>query len=71
MTGIRTLGKDDDKFFTERSKYKKECSCGHSVSISPHTQKVVCHWCGKYVFRDNKAEFLYRLNEAKNKEVEK
>lgn len=71
MVGMRSFGKDDDKFFTERSKFKRKCKCGHTIPMSPNVKKLLCNWCGRYVFRDDKDEFLYRLNEAKNKEVEK
>lgn len=69
MVGMRSLGRDDDKFFSERTKYKRKCKCGHIIVMSPNVEKLLCYWCGKYVFRDSKDEFLYRLNEAKNKEV--
>ena len=39
------------------------CNCGHSINIPPHLDKVICSWCGNYVFRDKKTEFEYRMNE--------
>lgn len=39
------------------------CECGHRVVIPPHVDKIVCSWCGNYVFKDKKAEFEYRMNE--------
>lgn len=39
------------------------CKCSHSVIIPFGFDKVVCSWCGNYVFRDKKAEFKYRIKE--------
>lgn len=42
--------------------------CGHTVDII-HVKgdKVVCSWCHHFVFKDDKVEFLYRLNEKLKK----
>lgn len=64
---IRTV--QDSRYFAERSKFKRKCKCGHSTSISPTKEKVICSWCGSYIFANKRDEFLYRLNEAKSKEV--
>lgn len=55
------------KYAEEISKGKIKCRCGHSVIIPPNINKVICHWCGKYVFKDKKAEFEYRIKEQFNK----
>lgn len=59
--------KDIIKYVNEISKRKTKCKCGHSVAIPPNIDKLVCHWCGRYVFKDKKAEFEYRIKEIKNK----
>lgn len=41
-----------------------KCKCGHSVVVSSRIKKVVCNHCGRYVFRDKKDEFMYRLKEV-------
>ena len=41
-----------------------KCKCGHSVVVSNKIKKVVCNHCGRYVFRDKKDEFIYRLKEV-------
>lgn len=46
---------------------KIKCKCGHSISIPPHLDKVICDWCGVYVFRNAKAEFNYRTMEQLRK----
>ena len=33
---------------------KTMCKCGHSVFIPNHLEKIVCNWCGNYVFKDKK-----------------
>lgn len=41
-----------------------KCKCGHSVVVSNRIKKVVCNHCGRYVFRNKKDEFMYRLKEV-------
>ena len=55
--------KDDTKIFNMYAKYKKKCSCGHSVVINPSRDKIVCNYCGKFVFRSKEDEFKYRIKE--------
>lgn len=51
------------KYAEELSKGKVKCSCGHSVIMPPHYDKIICNWCGNYAFRNKKAEFEYRMQE--------
>lgn len=43
--------------------YKYYCKCGHSVIISPRKNKVLCNWCGHWVFKSEREEFKYRIGE--------
>lgn len=51
---------------------KTKCGCGHSVIIPPNLDKIICSYCGKYIFKNKKKEFEYRLKESmnKNKQIE-
>lgn len=40
------------------------CKCGHSVYIPCYVDKLICSHCGRYVFREKKEEFKYRLKEV-------
>lgn len=51
------------KYSEEINKGKIKCKCGHSVIIPPNVDKVICHWCHNYVFKDKKTEFEFRLKE--------
>lgn len=47
----------------ERTKSRKLCkNCGHSVLLGRKDQKICSH-CGVYVFKDDVAEFHYRIRE--------
>lgn len=39
----------------------KKCSCGHTVEFWTSQNRIICRWCGNYVFRTKKDEFLYRI----------
>ena len=56
---------DDTRYFEERAKYKIKCKCSHTVVIPPFKDKVLCSYCGRYVFRNKKDEFMFRLKSIK------
>ena len=62
-------GKQDNirKIHQERTDNTYKCKCGHSVEIRPYIKKTLCHWCNRWVFRDKKDEFMYRLEEQRKK----
>lgn len=41
----------------------KKCKCGHSVVLPIKREKIICKWCGCYIFKDEKTEFIYRTQE--------
>lgn len=57
---------DPIKYSRELLQKRIKCNCGHSIYIPPHMDKVICNWCGNYVFKDKKTEFSFRLKEATN-----
>lgn len=50
-----------DRMQEEYDKVKYKCKCGHKVVIPNWVDKQVCGWCGKYVFKNEKDEFKYRM----------
>lgn len=55
--------KEYDRLVEEESKLKHICKCGHRVIITNQQSKVLCDWCGNYVFKNKKEEFKYRMKE--------
>lgn len=53
----------DDKWYSNLQNnltpYKRTCKCGHVVHV--FKDKKICTFCGRYVFKDEKTEFLYRI----------
>ena len=37
------------------------CKCGHRVVIGKRG-KTFCYWCGSYVYRDKKAEYMDKMS---------
>lgn len=62
-------GKQDNvrKIHQERTDNTYKCKCGHSVEIRPYIKKALCHWCNKWVFKNKKDEFKFRLEEQRRK----
>lgn len=38
-------------------------NCGHSILFENKKNKILCNHCGRYVFKNKKTEFEYRLKE--------
>ena len=47
------------------AQFKVKCKCGHTVLISPVKSKILCSFCGNYVYRDKKIEFMEKLEYAR------
>lgn len=57
-----TTFKQDTKIFNSIAKCKVKCTCGHSI---PTTKpKVICSWCGNYVYKDKRLEFKEKLKKV-------
>lgn len=60
--------KEDTRRFQTYANIRRHCeNCGHSKTIPVFTDKMICEWCGNYVFRDEKTKFKFRLEQAKLK----
>lgn len=64
---IGTFKKEDDKWFNERAKNKITCHCGCRVIIPEKVDRIICRWCNKWVYKDEKTEFKYKLLEEKKR----
>jgi uncharacterized protein (DUF983 family) len=50
---------------------KKTCPhCGRKMHFYAFEKKdkILCDWCGRYVFKNKKAEYDYRMKELLNKQ---
>lgn len=52
------------KLFNDASARTRVCSCGHRVLLPIRKDKMICRWCGRYVFKDKRVEFIYRTKEG-------
>ena len=63
MTNVAIRYEDPQKYSDKIQQGRILCNCGHRIILPPKVDKVVCHWCGNYIFRNKKAEFEYRINQ--------
>ena len=52
------------KLFNDASARTMKCNCGHRVIMPIRKDKVICRWCGNYVFKNKRVEFIYRVKEG-------
>lgn len=63
--------REEDLISEVKRKMKKFCPhCGRRVHFYAFEKKgkQLCEWCGKYVFKDKKSEYDYRMNELLNRQ---
>lgn len=53
--------KDIIKLSDSQTKASIKCNCGHTILMPTKKDKIVCDWCGEYVFKDKETEFRYRM----------
>ena len=59
---------EDTKKIDFYSKNSTKCRCGHTNFLG-RKEKIVCSWCNKYVFKNKKDEFVYRIGELLKNEM--
>lgn len=59
-----------EKLYNIKSDSKVKCKCGHSIFLTNKYERIICDWCGRWVYKNKKVEFKYKLLEAKNKNKE-
>lgn len=55
--------KEDTKRIESFFENTIKCKCGHSIVFSSRTERMICNWCGNYVYKNAKSEFKYKMKE--------
>ena len=53
-----------DKVYENNRHY---CKCGHSVPIPPREDRVLCNYCGNWIYRTEEIEKQYKQVEFEKK----
>jgi ribosomal protein S27E len=60
--------KDKEKLYEKPTLYtltrrenQVKCKCGHTVEFWHGENKVLCNWCGDYVFKSKLEEIKHRM----------
>ena len=62
LTGMQVnMIKKESERTEAYSKIRRYCKCGHTVYVPKQFGKVVCDYCGRYVYYDEKEEFKDKL----------
>ena len=61
---------EDSKKIDFYTKNSTKCRCGHTNFLGSR-EKIVCSWCNKYVFKNERDEFIYRIGELLKNEFNK
>ena len=63
--------KELSRILNDITKSRIKCECGHSVLFPQKADRVICSWCGKYVYKNEQVEFKYKMKEKLYKEKRK
>jgi len=55
--------KELDKLYSRLQDDKVKCSCSHTLNIPHKNDRVCCNHCGRWVYKDKKTEFKYKMRE--------
>lgn len=55
---------EEQKISDKLQPYRKKCICGHSVYLI-NNPYMICSHCGRPIFRDEKAKFIYKVGGMK------
>lgn len=59
----------DKKMFKFYSENRYKCTCSHTVIIKPNETRVLCNYCGRWVYKDKKEMFKDRLRSKLNENI--
>ena len=66
MRNINTFS-DDINYFKRIAKSKRVCkNCGHTA-YNFKEDRIICSYCGKWIYKNDKIEFRYRMKEGLKK----
>lgn len=54
-----------DEAFTIYTNEKSKCECGHTQFLEGKDRDI-CKWCGKWIYKNNKTKFKYKIKEINN-----
>lgn len=43
--------------------YMVKCKCSHTILFTGYKDRLLCRYCGRYVYRNKNAEFKYKMKE--------
>jgi len=59
--------KEINTFHKRATDESVKCSCGHSVVVTNKYNRVICSWCGRWVYKNKQTEFRYNFEKARRK----
>lgn len=59
--------RNDTKKFKSITDGTKYCKCGHAIAFAKYTKRVICNWCGHWVYNNKEDEFKDRLLQKKKR----
>lgn len=58
--------KEDTIRMQDRANNRVRCKCSHTITIV-NKDRVICNYCGSWVYRTKEIEFQYKLKESRIK----
>lgn len=55
------LHNNDRKLLKDLNELRRYCKFGHSVCIGSKRRKIICSYCGSWIYKNDKDEFKDKL----------
>jgi len=58
---------EDKKLMNVLANFKVKCKCGHTMVFVTNREKIICTYCGRYIYKNKKLEFKDKILKERRK----
>ena len=66
-SNYKMLKKENDRDLKFIKEHRRKCECGHAIDFKGYYEYKICTWCGRKVYKDEKAQFKFEMEKRLGK----
>jgi hypothetical protein len=63
----KMLKKENDRDLKFIKEHRRKCECGHAIDFKGYYDYKICTWCGRKVYKDDRAQFKHIMEQRLSK----
>ena len=63
----KQLKKETEESLKFIKEHRRKCACGHAIDFKGYFDYKICTWCGRKVYKDEKAQFKFEMEKRLGK----